>query len=81
VSDPQSRIKAPRQRVKKRWYVITIVALLVLFGGLAAFNYVLKPMFIAGFVAKLQAQPPVPVTTVLAKADTWRVGQRDFGSV
>lgn len=72
MSDPQSRIKAPRQRVKKRWYVITIVALVVLFGGLAAFNYVLKPMFIAGFVAKLQAQPPVPVTTVLAKAETWR---------
>ena len=81
MSDPQSRIKAPRQRAKKRWYVIVITALVVLFGGLAAFNYVLKPMFIAGFVAKLQTQPPVPVTTVIAKAETWRGELPAIGTV
>ena len=81
MSDPKSRIKAPRQRVKKRWYVVTITALAVLFGGLAAFNYVLKPMFIAGFVAKLQAQPPVPVTTVLAASETWRGELAAIGTV
>lgn len=81
MSDPQSRIKAPRQRVKKRWYVIVVAGLVVLFGGLAAFNYVLKPMFIAGFVAKLRAQPPVPVTTVLAKGETWRGELPAIGTV
>lgn len=81
MSDPKSRIKAPRQRVKKRWYVVVITALVVLFGGLAAFNYVLKPMFIAGFVAKLQAQPPVPVTTVVAKSETWRGELPAIGTV
>jgi membrane fusion protein (multidrug efflux system) len=81
VSDPQSRITAPRQRARKRWYVITITALVALFGGLAAFNYVLKPMFIAGFVAKLQAQPPVPVTTMLATSETWRGELPAIGTV
>lgn len=63
---------APKRRVRKRYYVITIVLLLVVFGGLAVMNYVLKPMFIAQFVAKLQTQPPVPVTVAAAVTEKWR---------
>jgi len=81
VSDQKTRIAAPRQRARKRWYVITIVALIVLFGGLAAFNYVLKPAFIAGFVAKMQTQPPVPVTTAAAKTEKWRSELPAIGTV
>jgi membrane fusion protein (multidrug efflux system) len=80
VSDQQARVAAPRQRVRKRWYVITIAALVVVFGGLAVMNLVLKPMFIAKFVATLQTQPPVPVTVASAKAEKWRAELMAIGT-
>jgi RND family efflux transporter MFP subunit len=81
VSDPQSRIKAPRKRVRKRSYVIVFTALIVLFGGLAAMNYVVKPQIIAGIVTKMQTQPPVPVTTAVAKSEKWRGELAAIGTV
>ena len=81
MSDPQSRIKAPRKRVRKRSYVIVFTALIVLFGGLAAMNYVVKPQIIAGIVTKMQTQPPVPVTTAVAKSEKWRGELAAIGTV
>jgi membrane fusion protein (multidrug efflux system) len=81
VSDPQSRIKAPRKRVRKRSYIIVVTALAVVFGGLAAMNYVVKPQIIAGIVKKIQTQPPVPVTTAVAKSEKWRGELAAIGTV
>ncbi len=72
MSDPQSRIKAPRRRVKKRTYVIVITAVVLVLGLLGAMNYVIKPQIIAGVVKQIQAQPPVPVTTAIAQAEKWQ---------
>jgi RND family efflux transporter MFP subunit len=81
VSDPKSRIKAPRQRVRKRTYIIVITAVILVLGLLGAMNYVLKPMMIAGIVKQMQTQPPVPVTTALAKSETWRGELAAIGTI
>jgi RND family efflux transporter MFP subunit len=81
VSDPKSRIKAPRKRVRKRTYVIVITAVVLVLGLLGAMNYVLKPMMIAGIVKQIQTQPPVPVTTALAKSETWRGELAAIGTI
>jgi membrane fusion protein (multidrug efflux system) len=81
VSDPQHRIKAPRKRVRKRSYIIVITALVVVFGGLAAMNYVIKPQIIASVVQKIQTQPPVPVTTAVAKSEKWQSELSAIGTV
>jgi membrane fusion protein (multidrug efflux system) len=72
---PTTTYQRPRQ--KKRYYVIAIVALAVVFGGLAAFNYVLKPMIIHKVLSS-RTQPPVPVTVVAVKAETW---QSEIGAI
>ena len=81
MSDPKSRIKAPRQRVRKRTYIIVITAVILVLGLLGAMNYVLKPMMIAGIVKQMQTQPPVPVTTALAKSETWRGELAAIGTI
>lgn len=70
MTDPAAATR-PR-RTRKRTYVIVITILIVFFGGLAAMNYVVKPKIIADIVKKIQTQPPVPVTTAVAKTETWR---------
>lgn len=77
--EPKAEHRRPRQ--KKRYYVIVIVALLVVFGGLAVFNYVLKPMFIAQFVAKFLAQPPVPVSVAAAREESWQGELAGIGTI
>lgn len=72
MSDQQSRIAAPRRRVRKRSYIIVITAVVLVLGLLGAMNYVVKPQIIAGIVKQIQTQPPVPVTTAIAKAEKWR---------
>jgi RND family efflux transporter MFP subunit len=54
-----------------RWMIIAAIPLLIVFGGLAAFNYVLKPMIIAQVLGS-RPIPPVPVTIVAAKTEKWR---------
>ena len=66
---------------RARYFIIVGLALLVVFGGLAAFNYVLKPMFIAKFVATMQTQPPVPVTVAKAASEQWRGELPAIGTV
>ncbi|MGH7006760.1 MAG: hypothetical protein ACREIP_22660, partial [Alphaproteobacteria bacterium] len=71
MSEQQARLAAPRWRVRKRYYVIVIVALIVVFGGLAAFNYILKPAIIQQVMSS-RPIPPVPVTVAAAKMEKWR---------
>lgn len=59
------------RRRSTRYFVIAGLALLIVFGGLAAFNYVLKPMIIQQ-VLSARPTPPVPVTVVAAKSEKWR---------
>ncbi len=54
-----------------RWMIIAAIPLLIVFGGLAAFNYVLKPMIIQQVMSS-RPIPPVPVTVVAAKTEKWR---------
>jgi membrane fusion protein (multidrug efflux system) len=54
-----------------RWLVIAAIPLLLVFGGLAAFNYVLKPMIIQKVLGS-RPVPAVPVTTVPAKSEKWQ---------
>ena len=71
----------PSRGRRARYFIIVGLALLVVFGGLAAFNYVLKPMFIAKFVATMQTQPPVPVTVAKAASEQWRGELPAIGTV
>jgi len=81
VTDPAPAAPPKRRRVKKRTYVIVITILILFFGALAAMNYIVKPQIIATIVKQIQAQPPVPVTTALAKAEKWRGELPAIGTV
>ncbi|MCW5771275.1 MAG: efflux RND transporter periplasmic adaptor subunit [Rhodospirillaceae bacterium] len=72
MSKSRSLAAGDRPRQKKRYYVIAITALIVVFGGLAVFNYVLKPIFIAQFISKMLTQPPLPVSVAAAMEESWQ---------
>ena len=62
----------PRSRPRLvRYFIIAAIPLLLVFGGLAAFNYVLKPMMIQKVLGS-RPQPATPVTVVSAKSEKWR---------
>jgi membrane fusion protein (multidrug efflux system) len=71
----------PTRGRRLRYFLIAGFALLLVFGGLAAFNYVLKPMFIAQFVAQFSVQPPVPVTVAVAKREQWQSELTAIGTI
>ncbi len=54
----------------KRFIIVGLV-LAVVFGGLAAFNYILKPEIIRSVLSS-RPVPAVPVTVAAAKAEPWR---------
>lgn len=81
MTDPAPAAPPKRRRVRKRTYVIVITILIVFFGALAAMNYIVKPQIIATIVKQIQTQPPVPVTTALAKAEKWRGELPAIGTV
>jgi RND family efflux transporter MFP subunit len=64
----------------KRRFIITGAILLVVFGGLAGFNYVLKPEIIRQVIAGLPV-PAVPVTIAVAKVEQWRGEISAIGTV
>ncbi|HEY7608178.1 MAG TPA: efflux RND transporter periplasmic adaptor subunit [Alphaproteobacteria bacterium] len=63
-----------------RWLVIAAIPLLIVFGGLAAFNYVLKPMIIQK-VLSARPVPAVPVTVAAAKSEKWRGELAAIGTI
>lgn len=70
----------PSRGRRARYFIIAGIALLVLFGGLAAFNYILKPMIIQQVMSS-RPVPPVPVTVVAAKTEMWRSELPAIGTV
>jgi membrane fusion protein (multidrug efflux system) len=54
-----------------RYFIIAAIPLLLVFGGLAAFNYVLKPAMIQKVLGS-RPVPSTPVTVVAAKSESWR---------
>jgi membrane fusion protein (multidrug efflux system) len=65
--------------VKKR-FIITAAVLLFVFGGLAAFNYVLKPEIIRQVIGSMPV-PAVPVTIAEAKTAQWRAEISAIGTL
>jgi membrane fusion protein (multidrug efflux system) len=63
-----------------RWLVIAAIPLLIVFGGLAAFNYVLKPMIIQQVLSS-RPVPAVPVTVAAAKSEKWRGELAAIGTI
>ena len=63
-------LKRSRPRMV-RYFIIAAIPLLLVFGGLAAFNYVLKPMMIQKVLGS-RPLPATPVTIVSAKSENWR---------
>jgi membrane fusion protein (multidrug efflux system) len=63
-----------------RWMIIAAIPLLLVFGGLAAFNYVLKPMIIAQVLGS-RPVPAVPVTVVTANTQKWKAELAAIGTV
>ncbi len=61
-------------------FVIVGILLAVVFGGLAVFQYVLKPMFIAQFVANLKP-PPVTISATKAKLTPWQPTLTTIGTL
>src|SRR5687768_17029573 len=69
-----------RGRIVKKRFIITGLILLVFFGGLAVFNYVLKPEIIRQVIAGLPV-PSVPVTVADAKSSQWRAEIAAIGTL
>jgi RND family efflux transporter MFP subunit len=81
VSKSRTIGKMPRTRPRTvRWMIIAAIPLLVVFGGLAAFNYVLKPMIIQQVLGS-RPIPSVPVTVAVAKTEKWKAELGAIGTV
>ena len=52
-------------------FLITFLALVALTGGLAYFQFVMKPTIVKGFLAKAFAPKPTAVAVEAAKVETW----------
>ncbi len=59
---------AKPKRRKSTWITLAIVAVLI--GGLAAFQLLIKPAMIKGFVSKM-VPPPSTISTEVAKSESW----------
>jgi membrane fusion protein (multidrug efflux system) len=64
----------------RRSFIITGLALAIVFGGLAAFNYILKPALIADFLAN-RKPPPITVQVATAVSKTWQPRLSAIGSL
>jgi membrane fusion protein (multidrug efflux system) len=60
--------------------IIAAIPLLLVFGGLAAFNYVAKPAIIQQVMSS-RPQPATPVTAVVAKPEQWKGELLGIGTI
>lgn len=79
VRQRQSESQA-RPRRFGRSGLITLIIVVVLLGALAAFQLVLKPAMIKGFLSKM-VPPPATISTEAARIDQWTPKLPSVGSL
>lgn len=72
-----------KQNMKRRYirrHIVILGLLVIVFGGLTVFNYILKPMIIQQVLAA-RVPPPVTISAQVAKAEVWKDELTSVGSL